>query len=309
MRAVVIALQLLAPLALVFGIYALTMRDQVQISRRANRDDWRGVRDAAEAIIDRRRWTPSATRANAMHLVGLAHLVLGDLPAAQTAFERALATDLPTPVRAIIERHLAAVERVSGDLVGAGARLATSQSSTPDTDRWAIAAHRAEVLLAQGDPAGAEEAILDAIAAIEEQLGSTRLPAMRAALTADLTQAGCVLVRSRLDRHDVEGASLAWAEVVQLATDDRPMVQGQLAETRSRLAWAAGDADTATELVDTASARYGEVGARVEIARMNVLRARIDGVPSLLDSAEAELRSLGALGYLREVDEARREIG
>jgi hypothetical protein len=308
MRAVVIAMQLLVPLALVFGVYALTVRDQVQLGRRANRDDWRGVRDAAEAIIDRRRWTPSTTRANAMHLVGLAHLVLGDLPAAQTACERALATDLPAPVRATIERHLAAVERVRGDLVGARARLSTPQVGTPDTDRWAISAHLSEVLLAQGHPAEAEEAILDAIAALEHQLSSTRTPTMRAALTADLTQAGCVLVRSRLDQHDVEGASLAWAEVVQLATDDRPLVQGQLAETRSRLALATGDRDTATEQLDTASARFSEVSARVDVARMDVLRSRIIRSPTLLDGAEAELRSLGALGYLWEVEEARREI-
>jgi hypothetical protein len=41
---------------------------------------------------------------------------------------------------------------------------------------------------------------------------------------------------------------------------------------------------------------------------MDVLRSRIIRSPTLLDSAEAELRSLGALGYLWEVEEARREI-
>lgn len=310
MRAVVIALQLLAPLALVFGVYALTVRDQVLLSRRVNRDDWRGVRDAADAIIHRRRrWMRQAARANAMHLVGLAHLALGDLPAAQIALERALATELPAPVRASTERHLAAVERVRGDLRSARSRLASPEAGASDTDRWAVAAHLAEVLVAEGDPVGAEREILDAIAALESQLASTRAPTMRAALTADLTQAGCVLVRSRLDQNDAEGASLAWAEVVQLAPDDRPLVQGQLAETRSRLAWATGDRDTAIELVDKASARYGEVGARIDVARMRVLRARIDRAPTLLDTAEAELRSLGALGYLYEVEEARRELG
>ena len=41
MRTVVIALQVLAPLARVFGVYALTMRDQVQIGYLREAEDAR----------------------------------------------------------------------------------------------------------------------------------------------------------------------------------------------------------------------------------------------------------------------------
>jgi tetratricopeptide (TPR) repeat protein len=309
MRSVVIALQVLVPLCLVACIYAFTMRDQVQLVRRVQRDDWAGVRDAAARIIDRRsRWIPRAVRAQAMHLLGLAQLVLGDLPAARTALEHALATDLPAPERASTERHLAAVERAMGDVDGARARLAAPQACASDGERWALAAHRSHVLLAAGDPAGAEQASLIAVTALEHQVGSSHLPMTRAAFTADLTQARCTLVRTRIDQGDLDGAASAWAQVLHDAPDDKPYVQGQVAETGSRLTLATGDRDTASELLETARARYGRVGARVELARMAVLRARIDRSAPALDAAEAALRQLGALGFLREVDEARREI-
>ena len=309
MRSVVIASQLLVPLLLVVCIYTFTMRDQTQLMRRVRRDDWSGVRDVAARIIDRRStWIPRAVRAQAMHLLGLANLLLGDLPAARTTLEHALTTDLPAPVRASTERHLAAVERAMGDLSAARARLAAPPSCASDQDRWAVAAHLSQVFVAAGDPAAAEQASLTAITALEDRIGSSRLPIMREALTADLTQARCVLVRARIDRGDLEGAASAWSDVVRDAPGDKPYVQGQVAETGSRLALATGDRDTASQLLEAAAGWYGQVGARIELVRMEVLRAHIDRSLPALDAAEAALRYLGALGYLHEVEQARREI-
>lgn len=46
-------MQVLVPLALVVAIHARMMRAQGQLIARVNRDDWRGVRDPATAIIER----------------------------------------------------------------------------------------------------------------------------------------------------------------------------------------------------------------------------------------------------------------
>jgi tetratricopeptide (TPR) repeat protein len=293
----------------VLGVFALTMRDQLQLARRANRDDWRGVRDTATSIIERdSRWIPSAVRAQARELIGVAHLVLGELPQARAALEHALATDLPAPLRATTERQLASVERSMGDLDAARARLNAPSACTSDKDRWAVGAQLAQVLIDAGDPVAAEQAILPAIADLERRYGGARTPSpgMRAAVTADLAQAQCVLVRSRIDQGDVDGAGTAHAELV--SPDSRPYVQGHLVETKARLALLRGDRDSARELVEVAASRYSQVGARLELARVSVLRARIDRSVVALDAAGAQLRALGALGYLREVDEARREI-
>ena len=50
------------------------------------------------------------------------------------------------------------------------------------------------------------------------------------------------------------------------------------------------------------------VGARVDVARIDVLRARIARDRTDLDVAEGELRALGALGAVWEVERARQEI-
>jgi tetratricopeptide (TPR) repeat protein len=306
-RNVIVAVQVLVPLALVLVIYARTMRNQGQLIARVNRDDWRGARDAATEIIERdSRWIPRATRAHATQLVGVAHLVLGELPEARVALERALATDLPAPLRASAERQLASVERSAGDFDGARARLESSAACASDGDRWAVAAQLAQVLIDAGDPAHAEETILRAIAELQRRHDATHTPVMQAAVAADLVQAQCVLMRARIDQGDLEGAVAAHAQ--RVSSDGRPYVQGEVAETDARLALLRGDRAAAKDLVEVATSCYAQVGARLDGARVGIVRARVDRDLATLDAAEAELRALGALGHLREVEAARREI-
>lgn len=305
-RNVIVALQVLVPLALVFGIYTATMRDQGHLVQRVNRDDWRGVRDAATGIIERdSRWIPDAVRSQAIKLVGVAHLVLGELPEARAALEHALAADLPAPLRASAERQLASVERAMGDIAGARARLSSPRAVSSDNDRWAVGAHLAQALISAGDPAAAEQAILPVVADLEGQRDRAHTRIMRSAYAADLAQAQCVLVRTRIDRGDVTGAGAAHATLV--SPDGKPYVQGQVSETVARLAHLRGDRSAATGAAEVAWRLYDQVGARLDVARVDVLRARIDRNVVGLDPAEAVLRALGALGHLHEVDEASRE--
>jgi hypothetical protein len=83
-------------------------------------------------------------------------------------------------------------------------------------------------------------------------------------------------------------------------------VQGQVAETAARLAWARGDAADAIRRARGALARYEEVGAAVDVVRARALVAGCSGDREAVEAADAELRRLGALGYLDEVDSARR---
>lgn len=304
---VLISVQLLVPLLLVLGVYLATTRDQVAMVRLANRDDWRGLRDRAAAVVERdSRFVPGAVRAHAAQLLGVAHLVLGELPAARDALHRVLAGDPPAPVRAAAERQLASVERSLGEVAAARVRL-EQQSARSGRDDAEVATQLAMVLLDGGDPAAAERSALEAVEDIERQLESAHTKLMRSAMLADLAQARSILVRARLEQGDAAGATAAWAAL--RPPDARPYVRGQLAETEARVAWAGGDRVTAQRAADEAWARYEEVGARVDLARTDVLRARIAVDARALDAAEADLRRLGAFGHLWEVDQARREIG
>jgi hypothetical protein len=105
---------------------------------------------------------------------------------------------------------------------------------------------------------------------------------------------------------DTDRAEAVWAS--RATADDKPYVQGEVAETSARLALARGQRDTAKVAADAARQRYEEVGAAIDVARVQVLSARIERDSAALDAAEVALRAAGALGYLPEVAEARREI-
>ena len=283
---------------------------QARLLRLVNQDDWRGVRDVATAIIERpSRWIARDSTAQARKLLGLAHLVLGDLPAARAALDAALATKLPAPIEASAHRQLASVARAMGDFDGARARLTSPAASFSDSDRYTVAVQLAQVLIDAGDPAAAEQAVLPAIVTLEARRAGAGTSTMRTAFTADLTQARCILVRARIEQGDETGAEEVWdAAQADPGDDRRPYLHGQRAETGSRLALLRGDRTTAAELAEVASGRFAEVGARLDLARLDVLRARIDRDRAALDAAERELRTLGGLGYLREIEQARLEI-
>ncbi len=307
----VIGLLALAALALALGLGLgiWPYRYHRQLARHANRDDWRGVRDTAARIVERNGWwTPATARSQAIQLLGAAHLILGDLPEARRALERALAVDLPAPFRAAAQRQLASVECIVGELEAARVRLARDDAETSAQDRSYLAIGIGMVALSSGDPVAAEQAVLPALAAFEQRLGHAQTPAMRQALIADLAQARYVLVMARIDRGDVDGAADAWAGITAFPPDGRPYVQGQLAEIDAHLAHARGDREAAIRSAEAAWTHYNEVGARVDLVRACALRARIARDVSALDAAETELRALGALGYLHEVEMARREI-
>lgn len=304
------AIGILVPLALVLAVYVAMTRDNVRLLRGVNNDDWRGVRDAATALTARdSAWIPRATRAQARQLLGLAHHVLGDLPAARAAHLSALATNLLPPIEAATTRQLASVERAMGDFGAARARLASPDACASDRDRHFVAVQLAQVLIDSGEPAAAEQAILPAIMALEARGAGARTFAMRTAFAADLIQARCSLVRARIERGDVAGAGEVWdSGMTGFSDPHKPYVHGQLAETGARLALLRGDRTTASELAEVASGRFDEVGARVDVVRMDVLRARISRDRAALDAAERELRRLGGLGYVPDVEQARLDI-
>lgn len=291
-------------LMLVASAYVRAMRAPVRLGERVARDDWRGARDMATALLNGRGRARAAVD-HAAFVLGLAHLVLGDLPEARRALEDAARRAASPSVRASIERQLASVDAMTGEPAAAIARLGRP-GATAGGDEEGRETQLALALLIAGDSATAERHAMAAIGLIRERLDGALTAPMRRAYTADLTQAQCALVQARLLRGDVAGAGAAWD--ARATPDARPYVQGQLAETEARLALTLGDRGLARERCDVALERYERVGAAIDVARAHVLRAGIDRDEGKLDAADGELRRLGALGYLGEVDAARREL-
>jgi hypothetical protein len=296
---------LLLTIAVVLVAYLRTMRDQVDIMRRVANDDWRGARDDATALPSGSRRARGAVVDHAAVVLGIAHMVLGDLGAARRALEGAGQRRLAAPLRAVVERQLASLDRMAGSPDAALIRLAHPEA-TSRGDHWGVDSQLALVHLSIGDGATAEHHATAAIAVIRRRVARALPSALRGAHEADLAQVQCMLVRARLLQGDLVGAEAVWADHCSPA--HKPYVEGQLAETEAHLALARGDRAAARGLADTALSRYEGVGGAIDRTRMQVLRAGIARDAVALDAAEAELRRQGALGYLGEVQAARREI-
>jgi len=291
---------------IVLAVHARTMHGQGKVIQRVNRDDWHGVREAATALVEARSpWVARAAVAHASVVLGVAHLVLGDLEAARRSLNDALNRDLPAPLRAMAERQLASVERTAGDFDAALARLARPEASASDEDAWAVAMQVALVHLDRLDSAAAEAAALPAVEVLRRRAGGRSLVAQ--AHAADLAQARCLLARARIERGDLVGAA---AEVSAAGSpEDKAYLRAQIDEVRARLHLARGEQTAALAAAESAAARFADVGAAIDLARNGVLTARIRRDATGLAAAEQRLRELGALGHLPEVEAARREIG
>jgi hypothetical protein len=231
--------------------------------------------------------------------------VLGDLGAARRALEGAGQRRLAAPLRASVERQLASLDRMVGSPDAALYRL-SQPAATSRGDDWGVDSQLALVHLSTGDGTAAEHHASAAIAAIRQRMAGALPSALWGAHEADLAQVQCMLVRARLLQGDLVGAEAVWADHCSPA--HKPYVEGQLAETEARLALARGDRATARGLAERALGRYEGVGGVIDRTRMQVLRAGIARDAAALDAAETELRRQGALGYLGEVEAARREI-
>lgn len=277
------------------------------LAKLANRDDWAGVRDRASRLSDRpSRWQPGRVGL-ALYFLGLAQLVLGDLRAAERSLERAVSQRLPDAVRAAVRRQLASVAWMAGRSDEALALLAEPATRDPH-DAYSWHTHRALVLLYRDDVEGAAAEARTAVELLEERLEAVHTPDMRAALTADQVVARSVLLRALVRSGDVPAAVEQWDEHLRRHGSDRPYVRGTLAEAGAELAHARGDDAAARALSATARSHFEEVGAQVDLARSDVFVARLDRDRSALASAEQRLITLGAAGFLSEVELARREI-
>lgn len=94
----------------------------------------------------------------------------------------------------------------------------------------------------------------------------------------------------------------------EFADGRKAYVSGQVAEIEARLALLRCDRSTVAEQAAAASGQFDAVGALLDVARVAVLRARIDRDLAALDEADRGLRALGGLGYVREVGQARLEV-
>ena len=292
-------------IATVLAAYARTLSGGYTVMRRIAVDDWRGARDEAQAIVSGARRVHTQLVDHAAVMLVIAHEVLGDYAAARRAATLADQRDLPRPLRASLVRQVASLDRMSGDRDAALARLAQPEA-TSQGDEWGVDSQLALLHLGDGDGPAAERHAARALARIEPLLRGALTPPMRRAHEADLVQVRCMLVRAQLLQGDLEGASQTWAGCT--GAREKPYVQGQVAETGARLAWAQGDRDGARRLAQAAVDRYAEVGASVDVVRARVLLAGYAGDRTAIDVGDAELRAAGALGYLGEVERARRVI-
>jgi tetratricopeptide (TPR) repeat protein len=307
MRDVVAMLRLLVPLALVLGVLLSFLRNQSSIVRRVGRDDWRGVRDAASAMLARpSRWVPAVELDQARRLIGVAHFVLGDLPEARAALHQAAGAEVAGPLHAAAARQLASVERAMGDVRAARDRLRTLDVEEQSVDQSYLDVQLALLALADGDAVEALHASERAVSILARRRDAAHTTVMQHAYGADVVQTVCIQVRALLATGEVDRAV---EQVRSLEPPDkRPYVLGQVHEARARVALATGDRATAGAHLEAAVGCFTTVGAQVELARMGVLRALVDRDVEILERAERELRALGALGYLQEVEDARRAL-